>query len=53
MLGDAEEGTCSFTIPTRGGPVRLQPMPRFVTMRGGGYFFLPGKRLIDWLCAER
>jgi Dyp-type peroxidase family len=51
VLGDAEKGACGFTIPTRGGPIRLDPMPRFTTMRGGGYFFLPGKRLVDWLCA--
>jgi deferrochelatase/peroxidase EfeB len=38
-----------YTIPTRDGPVKLAPLPRFVTMRGGGYFFLPGKRLIDFL----
>ncbi|WP_426955583.1 Dyp-type peroxidase [Muricoccus radiodurans] len=49
LLGDAEEGACAFTIPSREGPVRLSPMPRFVTMRGGGYFFLPGKRLLDHL----
>lgn len=49
LLGDEEVGVCSYTIPARSGPVRLQPMPRFVTVRGGGYFFLPGKRLIDWL----
>lgn len=51
LLGDAEEGACGYTIPTRGGPVRLSPMPRFVTVRGGGYFFMPGKRLLDWLAA--
>jgi deferrochelatase/peroxidase EfeB len=38
-----------FTIPTRDGPVKLGPMSRFVTARGGGYFFLPGKRLIRFL----
>jgi len=26
-------------------------MPRFVTTKGGGYFFMPGKRLIDYLSA--
>jgi deferrochelatase/peroxidase EfeB len=51
LLGDAETGVCSYTIPTREGPVRLSPMPRFITTRGGGYFFLPGKRLIDHLSA--
>ena len=37
--------------PDRDGPVRLSPMPRFVTTKGGGYFFLPGKRLVEYLCA--
>jgi deferrochelatase/peroxidase EfeB len=49
LLGDAEEGVCSYTVPTRDGPVRLGPMPRFVTTKGGGYFFLPGKRLVEYL----
>jgi deferrochelatase/peroxidase EfeB len=52
LLGDAEEGVCSYTIPSREGPVRLSPMPRFITTKGGGYFFLPGKRLIDYLSAS-
>jgi deferrochelatase/peroxidase EfeB len=38
-----------FTMPTRDGPVRLSSMARFVTPRGGGYFFLPGKRLLEFL----
>lgn len=49
ILGDAEEGMCGFTIPSRNGPVMLGPMPRFVTTKGGGYFFLPGKRLLEYL----
>jgi hypothetical protein len=53
LLGDGEAGACGFTIPSREGPVRLSPMPPFVTTRGGGYFFLPGKRLIDFLGRER
>jgi deferrochelatase/peroxidase EfeB len=52
LLGDGEEGACSFTVPTRQGPIRLKPMPAVTTLRGGGYFFLPGKRLINYLCAE-
>jgi hypothetical protein len=31
--------------------VRLPPMPRFVTTKGDGSFFLPGKRLIEYLSA--
>jgi Dyp-type peroxidase family len=49
VLGDGETGTCGFTIPSRDGPIALSPMPAFITTKGGGYFFLPGKRLIDYL----
>jgi deferrochelatase/peroxidase EfeB len=51
LVGDGEKGVCNFTVPTREGPVRLNPMPRFVTTKGGGYFFLPGRRLLDYLGA--
>lgn len=44
-------GGSGFTIPTRDGLVRLKPPPRFVTMRGGGYYFLPGRALLGWLAA--
>ena len=44
--GQANSG---FTIPTRDGPVKLAPLPRFTTTRGGGYFFMPGKRLVHYL----
>ena len=49
VLGDGETGACGFTIPSRDGPIALSPMPAFITTKGGGYFFLPGKRLIDYL----
>lgn len=49
ILGDAEKDQCNFTIPSRNGPVSLAPLPRFVTTKGGGYFFLPGKRLVEYL----
>ena len=49
IVSDAQEGRCGFTVPTRAGPIALASMPQFVTMRGGGYFFLPGKQLLDWL----
>ena len=41
-----------FTVPTRNGPARLKGLkaPRaFVQTRGGGYFFLPGRRLLQYL----
>ncbi len=46
--GDDGEG---MTVPTRDGPLRLKAMPSFVTMVGGGYFFLPGKRTLEFLAA--
>jgi deferrochelatase/peroxidase EfeB len=48
LLSDGEPNS-GFTIPTRDGPVKLAPLPNFVTMRGGGYFFMPGKRLVSYL----
>lgn len=49
LLGDAQKGACGFTVPSPDGPIALNPMPRFVTTKGGGYFFLPGRRLIEYL----
>lgn len=49
VVGNGEEGSSHFTIPSRSGPVSLSPLPRFVTTKGGGYFFLPGKRLLEYL----
>jgi Dyp-type peroxidase family len=50
MLGTAPG---SFTL--QGDPVRrhLTGLPSFVTMRGGGYFFLPGMRALAWLATPR
>ncbi|KAB7648253.1 Dyp-type peroxidase [Polymorphobacter fuscus] len=44
-------GTNGFTVPVRTGPVALAPMPRFITLRGGGYFFVPGRQLIRYLAS--
>jgi deferrochelatase/peroxidase EfeB len=52
VLGDGETGACGFTIPSRDGPIALNPMPAFVTTKGGGYFFMPGRRLIEYLSAR-
>ncbi len=49
LVVEAPPGTNNFTIPARDGPVTLSPLPRFVTMRGGGYFFLPSQRLLKFL----
>jgi deferrochelatase/peroxidase EfeB len=49
LLGDAQKSACGFTVPSPDGPIGLNPLPRFVATKGGGYFFLPGRRLIDYL----
>ncbi len=51
ILGGGPSENSGFTIPTTDGPVRLSPPPRFVTTLGGGYFFLPGRKLITYLTA--
>lgn len=49
LAGRGQTGDNGFTIPTRRGPIGLNPLPQFVTMRGGGYFFLPGRQLLRYL----
>jgi Dyp-type peroxidase family len=38
-----------YTIPTLAGPKRLTGIPSFVSMIGGGYFFLPGRQALNFL----
>ena len=52
IAGNAVAGRRGFTIPSRRGPVGLDPLPRFVTMRGGGYFFLPGRQILSFLAGS-
>jgi Dyp-type peroxidase family len=46
----AENG--QFTIPTEEGAVSVAGLKDFITVRGGGYFFMPGKRAIRYLAAR-
>jgi deferrochelatase/peroxidase EfeB len=41
----------NYTIPTREGPVQLRDMPEFTRTLGGGYFFVPGKSLLQYLAS--
>ena len=52
IAGRAVEGGDGFTIPTRRGPVGLNPLPQFVTVRGGAYFFLPGLTALKWITSD-
>jgi Dyp-type peroxidase family len=50
ILGN-NEGDGVFTIPRKPVRRRLHGLPRFVTVRGGEYCFLPGLRALRWLAA--
>ena len=41
-----------FTIPTPAGPVTVEGLQSYVTLRGGGYFFLPSRSAIHHLVAR-
>ena len=44
--------TSEFTQPRAGAPAdRVQGLPQFVTVRGGEYFFLPGRQALRYLAA--
>lgn len=45
----ANDGTGTFTIPRKPLRRRVKGLPRFVTTRGGEYFFIPGIRALRWL----
>jgi Dyp-type peroxidase family len=53
ILGAEQAGGRSFTL--QGAPIRtrVRGMPAFVTVRGGGYFFLPGIRALRMLADVR
>ena len=43
------ESSGVLTIPTERGPLRLRGLGDFVTVRGGGYFFMPGQGTVRFL----
>jgi len=45
----AGRSTGSYSLPLAAGPCRRLELPRFVTVRGGAYFFLPGLRALRFL----
>jgi deferrochelatase/peroxidase EfeB len=54
LLGNREpvpvgHPTCGFSLPRRNGiSRRIEGLPKFVTVRGGAYFFLPGLRALRY-----
>ncbi|MET0179575.1 MAG: hypothetical protein ABW194_03710 [Novosphingobium sp.] len=47
--GTAGGGCDRYTIPTSLGPVTVRNLQRYVTFRGGGYFFLPSRSSLLYL----
>ncbi|MET1025718.1 MAG: hypothetical protein ABWY00_01015, partial [Dongiaceae bacterium] len=48
-----DQPTDRFSRPHADGPSRVvQPVPQFVRVRGGAYFFLPGLRALAWLLRQ-
>jgi deferrochelatase/peroxidase EfeB len=43
----------TFTIPTEGVRERVTNVPRFVSVKGGAYFFLPGLAALRYLAGSR
>ena len=50
LIGN-NDGDGVFTIPAKPARRRLHGLPRFVTVRGGEYCFIPGLRALRWLAA--
>ena len=48
--GEFSTEDLAFTIQSRGRELRVEGLRSYVTMRGGGYFFLPGRDALEWLC---
>lgn len=42
-----------YSMPGEPARRRVAGLPKFVTVRGGGYFFVPGLRALEWLARAR
>jgi deferrochelatase/peroxidase EfeB len=51
IVGGGRAGD-GFTVPAHPYRYRLKDLPRFVTTRGGGYFFMPGLRALAYLAED-
>lgn len=52
VLGTLAGGGGRFTLRGSPFPRAIEGLERFVTVRGGAYFFLPGLAAIDWLVRD-
>lgn len=51
--GSPDETPSRMTIPRQRGSLCMRPLPRFVTVRAGAYFFLPSLTALRFLGAAR
>jgi deferrochelatase/peroxidase EfeB len=51
ITGPRDEMGATFSMPDTPVRRRITGIPAFVTVRGGGYFFLPGIRALRYLAA--
>ena len=52
LIGDRRGGGDTFTIPEKPLRKRVHGLPRFVDVKGGDYFFMPGIRALRFLAEE-
>jgi deferrochelatase/peroxidase EfeB len=51
LVGSRDRAGATFSVPARPVRRRYTDLPRFVRVRGGAYFFLPGIRAVRYLCS--
>lgn len=51
LVGPTIGADRAFTIQTDPLRIRLRGLPEFTSVRGGGYFFLPGLRALRYLAS--
>jgi len=55
-ISGANDGTTNVVLPWKPIRYRIKGIPRFVTTRGGGYFFMPSLTALrskaQWLCPQ-
>jgi Dyp-type peroxidase family len=49
LIGENGKADSSMLVPLQTGAIRTADLPRFVTVKGGAYFFLPGLHALRFL----
>lgn len=51
LVGNLAKGDALFTVPREPLRLRVHNLSRFVVVKGGSYFFLPGMRALNYLAS--